>query len=147
MFRRFAAPALLCSFALVTLPVAAQQTATPQGNTPTGQPTQTATANESASQQQDLGTLQAELAKVEAERQRLADQLAGSAQSESLKQLQEENQQLRNSNQAARLRAQTELVQQRQRWFLVGGLTVAVAMLLGFMLAKGGRRKRNEWLN
>lgn len=147
MFRRFAAPALLCSLALVTLPVAAQQTATPQGTAPTVQPAQTAPANENSSQQQDLGTLQAELAKVEAERQRLADQLAGSAQSESLKQLQEENQQLRNSNQAARLRAQTELVQQRQRWFLVGGLTVAVAMLLGFMLAKGGRRKRNEWLN
>lgn len=146
MFRRFAAAALLCSLTLASLPATAQQTAVPQAS---AQPAPAAEAEQagSSSQLQDLGTLQAELAKVEAERQRLADQLNGSVQSESLKQLQEENQQLRNANQASRLRAQTELVQQRQRWFLVGGLTVAVALLLGFLLARGSRRKRNEWLN
>lgn len=105
---------------------------------------------ESSASQQDIGTLQAELAKVEAERQRLADQLAAgndAAESDVLTQLQEENQQLRNDNQAARMDAQARLIAQQQRWFLIGGLAVAVSLLLGFMLAKMGRQKRREWLN
>lgn len=105
---------------------------------------------DSSASQQDIGTLQAELAKVEAERQRLADQLAATSdagESEALTQLQEENQQLRNNNQAARMDAQARLIAQQQRWFLIGGLTVAASLLLGFMLAKMGRQKRREWLN
>ncbi|OWL91331.1 hypothetical protein B7O88_03315 [Halopseudomonas aestusnigri] len=100
-----------------------------------------------ANSQQDIGTLQAELASVEAERQRLADQLAAGGESEEISQLQEENQQLRADNLAARMEAQSRLVAQQQRWFLVGGLTVAGSLLLGFMLAKLGRQKRREWLN
>ncbi|MEH6492968.1 hypothetical protein [Halopseudomonas sp.] len=138
MFRHAAYPALLLSAALLAGTAVAQET--PATAQPAADPA-------TATQQHDLGTLQAELAKVEAERQRLADQLAGSGQSEELQALQDENQQLRNANQAERLSAQSKLVQQRQQWFLIGGLTVAVSLLLGFMLAKGGRRKRNEWLN
>lgn len=107
-------------------------------------------AVDSSVSQQDIGTLQAELAKVEAERQRLADQLAAGSntdESEALAQLQEENQQLRNDNQAARMDAQARLIAQQQRWFPIGGLAVAVSLLLGFMLAKMGRQKRREWLN
>ena len=100
-----------------------------------------------ANSQQDIGTLQAELASVEAERQRLADQLAAGGEAEEISQLQEENQQLRADNLAARMEAQSRLVAQQQRWFLVGGLTVAGSLLLGFMLAKLGRQKRREWLN
>ena len=84
---------------------------------------------------------------MEAERQRRADQLAAGGESEEISQLQEENQQLRADNLAARMEAQSRLVAQQQRWFLVGGLTVAGSLLLGFMLAKLGRQKRREWLN
>ena len=45
------------------------------------------------------------------------------------------------------MEAQSRLVAQQQRWFLVGGLTVAGSLLLGFLLAKLGRQKRREWLN
>tara|TARA_Y100001951_G_scaffold101967_1_gene107816 strand:- start:21 stop:398 length:378 start_codon:yes stop_codon:yes gene_type:complete len=106
----------------------------------------TAQADDS-SQAQDIGTLQAELARVEAERQRLADQLDGGAQGERVEQLLSENQQLRNDNQAARLDAQARLIKQQQRWFLIGGLSVAASILMGFVLARMGRQKRREWLN
>ncbi len=142
MFRHAVFPALLLSAALLAGTAVAQET-------PALPETQPAAAGDAATatQQHDLGTLQAELAKVEAERQRLADQLAEGGQNEELQALQDENQQLRNANQAERLSAQSQLVQQRQQWFLVGGLTVAISLLLGFLLARGGRRKRNEWLN
>ncbi|PBK04914.1 hypothetical protein CNQ84_07125 [Pseudomonas abyssi] len=111
------------------------------------EPAGSATQTEDSTQAQDIGTLQAELARVEAERQRLADQLDGGAQGERVEQLQSENQQLRNDNQAARLDAQARLITQQQRWFLIGGLSVAASMLLGFVLARMGRQKRREWLN
>ena len=138
MLKGFTAAGLLLTAVIFTTYASAQEAE------PT---TETAATPVAADQEHDIGTLQAELAKVESERQRLADQLAANAPSESVQQLQQENQALRNSNQAARLNAQAALVQQRQRWFLVGGLTVAVSLCLGFMLAKIGRRKRNEWLN
>ena len=111
------------------------------------EPASSVTQTEDSTQAQDIGTLQAELARVEAERQRLADQLDGGAQGERVEQLQSENQQLRNDNQAARLDAQARLITQQQRWFLIGGLSVAASMLLGFVLARMGRQKRREWLN
>lgn len=137
MFRPFTL-ALLLTGLIGTVSAQAQESETAQEQT------------DSIASQQDIGTLQAELAKVEAERQRLADQLAAGSEadeSEALVQLQEENQQLRNDNQAARMDAQTRLIAQQQRWFLTGGLAVAVSLLIGFMLAKVGRQKRREWLN
>jgi len=134
MFRSLICSAVLGSI-LLTLPALAQE---PADNT--------AQADDS-SQAQDIGTLQAELARVEAERQRLADQLDGGAQGERVEQLQSENQQLRNDNQAARLDAQARLIKQQQRWFLIGGLSVAASILMGFVLARMGRQKRREWLN
>ncbi|GGE45938.1 hypothetical protein GCM10007421_20160 [Halopseudomonas oceani] len=133
MLRPITLALLLCGL----VGTASAQTA---DNTPSETPTETAS-------QHDVGTLQAELAKVEAERQRLADQLAAGDGSDALTQLQDENQQLRNENQAARLEAQSRLMAQQQRWFMVGGLTVALSLLAGFMLAKIGRSKRREWLN
>ena len=134
MFRSLICSAVLGSI-LLTQPALAQE---PADNT--------AQADDS-SQAQDIGTLQAELARVEAERQRLADQLDGGAQGERVEQLQTENQQLRNDNQAARLDAQARLIKQQQRWFLIGGLSVAASILMGFVLARMGRQKRREWLN
>lgn len=134
MFRSLICSAVLGSI-LLTQPALAQE---PADNT--------AQADDS-SQAQDIGTLQAELARVEAERQRLADQLDGGAQGERVEQLQNENQQLRNDNQAARLDAQARLIKQQQRWFLIGGLSVAASILMGFVLARMGRQKRREWLN
>ncbi|ONM44278.1 hypothetical protein BXT89_08525 [Halopseudomonas pachastrellae] len=134
MFRSLICSAVLSSI-LLTLPALAQE---PADNT--------AQADDSF-QAQDIGTLQAELARVEAERQRLADQLDGGAQGERVEQLQTENQQLRNDNQAARLDAQARLIKQQQRWFLIGGLSVAASTLMGFVLARMGRQKRREWLN
>ena len=134
MFRSLICSAVLGSI-LLTQPALAQD---PADNT--------AQADDS-SQAQDIGTLQAELARVEAERQRLADQLDGGAQGERVEQLLSENQQLRNDNQAARLDAQARLIKQQQRWFLIGGLSVAASILMGFVLARMGRQKRREWLN
>ena len=134
MFRSLICSAVLGSI-LLTLPALAQE---PADNT--------AQADDSF-QAQDIGTLQAELARVEAERQRLADQLDGGAQGERVEQLQTENQQLRNDNQAARLDAQARLIKQQQRWFLIGGLSVAASILMGFVLARMSRQKRREWLN
>ncbi|HCB44223.1 MAG TPA: hypothetical protein DHW73_06040 [Pseudomonas sp.] len=134
MFRSLICSAVLGSI-LLTQPALAQE---PADNT--------AQADDS-SQAQDIGTLQAELARVEAERQRLADQLDGGAQGERVEQLLSENQQLRNDNQAARLDAQARLIKQQQRWFLIGGLSVAASILMGFVLARMGRQKRREWLN
>lgn len=134
MFRSLICSAVLGSI-LLTQPALAQE---PADNT---------AQTDDSSQAQDIGTLQAELARVEAERQRLADQLDGGAQGERVEQLQNENQQLRNDNQAARLDAQARLIKQQQRWFLIGGLSVAASILMGFVLARMSRQKRREWLN
>ena len=98
--------------------------------------------------EQDVGTLQAELARVEAERQRLADELAGSIDSEQLEELSAQNIDLRD-----RLAVMQEVVanqrkDDQRKWFIVGASTVALSLLAGWLLAQlGGRRKRSMWLN
>lgn len=116
------------------------------------QPTEPAVEGAQVSDEQqadpDLGTLQAELARVEAERQRLADELARDGGSDRLEQLKAQNIILRD-----RLAAQEELndtryAEEQRRWFMVGGSTVALSLLVGWLLARlGGRRKRDMWLN
>lgn len=103
--------------------------------------------DQSASQVQDLGVLQEELAKVEAERQRLADELAG-ADSGAKQQLERENQMLREQQLELNGLLNSQHEEQRQRWFLIGGGTVAGCLLLGFILGRmGGQKRRREWLN
>lgn len=102
---------------------------------------------EAATSEQDLGVLQAELARIEAERQRLADELATGAHQQ-LEQLEQENQALRAERDEADLQAVALMEEQRQKWFLIGGATVAGSLLLGFLAGKaGGGRRRKEWLN
>lgn len=102
---------------------------------------------EAATSEQDLGVLQAELARIEAERQRLADELATGAHQQ-LEQLEQENQALRAARDEADLQAVALMEEQRQKWFLIGGATVAGSLLLGFLAGKGGgSRRRKEWLN
>lgn len=103
--------------------------------------------DQSASQVQDLGVLQEELAKVEAERQRLADELAG-GDAGAMQQLEEENQTLREQQLELDELLNSRREEQRQRWFLIGGGTVAGCLLLGFILGRmGGQKRRREWLN
>lgn len=99
--------------------------------------------------EQDVGTLQAELARIEAERQRLADQLAGGNDNAAqIEQLSTQNIALRD-----RLAVMEELVdaqrsEEQRKWFTVGGATVALSLLAGWLLGRlGGGRKRNMWLN
>lgn len=105
-------------------------------------------AAEQAITEQDVGTLQAELARVEAERQRLADELADGVDSGQLEQLSAQNTELRD-----RLSVMQEVIanqrqDDRRKWFIVGASTVALSLLVGWLLAQlGGRRKRNMWLN
>ncbi|GGC88171.1 hypothetical protein [Halopseudomonas salina] len=100
-----------------------------------------------ASQETDLGTLQAELANVEAERQRLAQRLAGSADTQELERLREANRELQNRQIENDMQARASLEKQRQQWFMIGGGSVLVSLLVGFMLARSSKRKRNEWIN
>lgn len=96
----------------------------------------------------DIGTLQAQLAEVEAERQRLADQLAAGTDNALLEQLQRENRELLTQQAEHDSSAQAQLEAQRQEWFLIGGGSVLLSLVAGFLLANmGGRRKRSEWLN
>lgn len=96
----------------------------------------------------DIGTLQAELAQVEAERQRLADQLAEGTDSELLTRLQRENRELLAQQTDDDATAGAHLEAQRQEWFMIGGGTVLLSLVVGFVLASMGRRsKRNEWVN
>lgn len=100
------------------------------------------------SAEQDLGTLQAELAKVEAERQRLADELANAADHAEVERLSRQNLALRDRLEAMEEVAAQDQQEQQRKWFMVGGATVAGSLLLGWLLAQmGGRRKRSEWLN
>lgn len=98
--------------------------------------------------EQDIGTLQAELARVEAERQLLADELAGGVDREQLEQLSAQNTDLLD-----RLSVMQEVVanqrkNDQRKWFIVGASTVAVSLLTGWLLAQlGGGRKRSMWLN
>lgn len=96
----------------------------------------------------DIGTLQAQLAEVEAERQRLAEQLEAGADTQLLEQLQEENRELLDARSQADVQSAALLEAQRQEWFIIGGGTVLGSLIVGFVLASMGRRsKRNEWIN
>ncbi|SRR5690606_7116608 len=108
----------------------------------------TAVSSPAPTAEQDVGTLQAELAKVEAERQRLADELANAADHAEVERLNRQNLALRDRLAAMEEVAQQVQQEQQRKWFMVGGATVAGSLLLGWLLAQlGGRRKRNEWLN
>lgn len=96
----------------------------------------------------DIGTLQAELAEVEAERQRLAEQLEAGTDTQLLEQLQAENRELLDARSQADVQSAALLEAQRQEWFIIGGGTVLGSLIVGFLLASMGRRsKRNEWIN
>ncbi|KAA0696060.1 hypothetical protein DT594_01455 [Halopseudomonas laoshanensis] len=96
----------------------------------------------------DIGTLQAQLAQVEAERQRLAEQLETGTDAELLERLQEQNRELLDARAQTDMQADALLEAQRQEWFMIGGATVLASLVIGFLLANMGRRgKRNEWLN
>lgn len=98
--------------------------------------------------EQDVGILQAELARVEAERQRLADALAGNDDSAQLEQLTARNLALRDRLSAMEEVAGSQRQDEQRKWFIVGGSTVALSLLAGWLLAQlGGRRKRSMWLN
>lgn len=110
-------------------------------------------ADESAIEQQteqDIGTLQAELARIEAERQRLADQLAGSGNDNAaqIEQLSTQNIALRDRLAVMEEQVDTQRSEEQRKWFTVGGATVALSLLAGWLLGRlGGGRKRNMWLN
>lgn len=110
-------------------------------------------ADESATEQQteqDIGTLQAELARIEAERQRLADQLAGSGNDNAaqIEQLSMQNIALRDRLAVMEELVDTQRNEEQRKWFTVGGATVALSLLAGWLLGRlGGGRKRNMWLN
>lgn len=130
-------PSLLPLLAVLLLPFPLHAQ---QADTAVSSPTPTA--------EQDVGTLQAELAKVEAERQRLADELANAADHAEVERLNRQNLALRDRLAAMEELAQQIQQEQQRKWFMVGGATVAGSLLLGWLLAQlGGRRKRNEWLN
>ena len=98
--------------------------------------------------EQDVGTLQAELARVEAERQRLEQALAGNDNRAQLEQLNAQNLALRDRLSAMEEVADTQRKDEQRKWFITGGSTVALSLLAGWLLAQlGGRRKRNMWLN
>ncbi|MFT6430600.1 MAG: hypothetical protein ACJAXR_002755 [Halopseudomonas sp.] len=103
--------------------------------------------DDNATTETDLGTLQAELARVEAERQGLAQRLANSADNTELQKLREANRALQNRQIEDDVQAQSLLEKQRQQWFMIGAGTVLISLLLGFALARGNKRKRNEWIN
>lgn len=126
----------LLSILLLPLPLLAQPADTP------------AEAEAVVAGEQDVGTLQAELAKVEAERQRLADELANSVDSTQVERLTEQNLALRDRLSAMEQLADSRREEQQRKWFIIGGSTVALSLLAGWLLAQlGGRRKRSMWLN
>lgn len=99
-------------------------------------------------QEIDVGTLQAELARVEAERQQLADALAGNDNRAQLEQLTGQNLALRDRLAALEEVADGERRDEQRKWFIVGGSAVGLSVVLGWLLARlGGPRKRNMWTN
>lgn len=131
---------MLMLLATLALPLSAQE--------PPAAPAAEAELSEQQQTAQDLGTLQAELARVEAERQRLADELARGGDSERLEQLNAQNIILRDRLAAQEQLHDTQRAEEQRKWFMVGGSTVALSLLAGWLLAQlGGRRKRNMWLN
>lgn len=98
--------------------------------------------------EQTIGTLQAELAQLEAERQRLADALAAGADSMQMEQLTIENRDLQEQLSIMQEIVDIQQKDEQRKWFIVGGATVAASLLAGWLLAQlGGRRKRSMWLN
>lgn len=98
--------------------------------------------------EQTIGTLQAELAQLEAERQRLADALAAGADSMRMERLTVENRDLQEQLSVMQNMVDVQQKDEQRKWFIVGGATVAASLLLGWLLAQlGGRRKRSMWLN
>ena len=100
--------------------------------------------------EQDIGNLQAELARVEAERQRLADALASNSTdtTSQLEQLSAQNLALREQLSTMEEVVYSQRKNEQRNWFIVGGTTVALSLLAGWLLAQlGGRRKRDMWLN
>lgn len=131
-FRPLALFAILCC----PLPLLAQQTSP------------VATEAQTTADQQDIGALQAELAKTESERQRLADELDGAADHAELEQLSEQNLLLRERLNTLEQLARSDRQEQQRKWFITGGGTVLFSLFLGWILGRmGGRRKRAEWLN
>lgn len=97
--------------------------------------------------EQDLGVLQAELARTEAERQRLEEELA-SGDHQRLDLLEQQNSELQAALAQAELERSGRMEEERQRWYMIGGATVGGSLLVGFLVGKiGGRRRRKEWLN
>lgn len=132
---------LFLVLATLALPLSAQA----QPTEPAAEATEVTDEQQTA---QDLGTLQAELARVESERQRLADELARGGDSERLEQLSAQNIILRDRLTAQEELNDTQRAEEQRKWFMVGGGTVALSLLAGWLLAQlGGRRKRNMWLN
>lgn len=96
----------------------------------------------------DVGTLQAELARVEAERQRLADALAGNDSGPQLEQLTATNIALRARLEAMEEVADSERRDEQRKWFVVGASTAGLSLFAGWLLARlGGSRKRSMWTN
>ena len=96
----------------------------------------------------NVGALQAELAELEAERQRLADALAAGADSLQAEQLAAQNSDLQERLSIMQAIIDGQRRDQQQKWFIVGGSTVGVSLVLGWLLARlGGSRKRSMWTN
>lgn len=127
-------PLLLAAILLCPLSVLAQQS--PSATEP------------SPSDQQDIGALQAELAKTEAERQRLADELENAADHADLEELTEQNFLLREQLTTMEQLGRSNHQEQQQKWFITGGSTVILSLFIGWILGRlGGRSKRSMWLN
>ena len=140
-YRLLACTLSLCFISSFALAQTAAEAPAPTESIPAG------TERVEQSTPQDLGVLQEELARVEAERQRLAEQLAGGS-TDLLQQVREENRTLREQLQEIDLAAAAQREEQRQRWFMIGGGTVAGSLLVGFIFGRMGRRgQRREWLN
>ena len=96
----------------------------------------------------NVGALQAELAELEAERQRLADALAAGSDPLQIEQLAAQNSDLQEQLSILQAIVEQQRQDEQHTWFIVGGSTVAVSLLTGWLLAQfGGRRKRSMWLN
>lgn len=134
-------PLIVLLAALTLPPSALAQTTEPAAEQP-------ATVSIEQQTAQDIGTLQAELARVEAERQRLADELARGGDRGQMEQLGAQNLALRDRLAAMEELSDRQRADEQRKWFIVGGSTVALSLLAGWLLAQlGGRRKRNMWLN
>lgn len=133
-------PSILALLAVLCLPL--------PGLAQTDGPDEPADAVTEQSDEQAIGNLQAELAQLESERQRLADALAAGADSMRLERLTEENVDLQEQLSVMQDIIDNQRKDEQRKWFIVGASTVAASLLAGWLLAQlGGRRKRSMWLN